>query len=716
MHHQKQTTMDKSIKALAILSLSFGAVSMDAQEKEKQIEEISLKGKSEYIVQKADKISINVGQNTIASNSNAYDILLQSPGVVEQGGNLTFRSKTVTVLINGRLSNLSGEELKSMLTSMQGSNIDKVEILQNPSSKYDANGGAIINIKLAKSKKSGFNGSVAMRTAYGNNVNTYPSLSFNYKKKGLNITSNYSYESSNQYYRTDIDQDLSLNTKLFQNEKMDLKKSNHLYNIGVDYDINENNAVGMLFRGMNNDNRIESINHLVLRNGAISNLSDVISKGKTQIENPSVNVYYKSVLDSLNRTLTINADYFDYDKYQNQRFESVNSGLSKFLKNEMGGKNRVYSVSADMEYPTNMGKIEFGLKGLFTKTDNNVIWKNYIANEWQNDLQKSNQFIYKENILSGYVNYNKELGEHWQVNLGLRGEHTNSEGILIGGEATNRNYFNLFPNVSIQYLKNIKNIFNLSYRKSIQRFGFEVVNPFIRYQSEYSYYQGNPNIRPQINHSIDLTYMYNQSLTIGLSETHSIDALGPLYITDGNTTISTYTNFKSSDFYYAYVSWRKRFFNVWTSNLIGGIGGYRFNTSTDNYQSAKGNNTWAYQAQSINQFSFKKGWSADFNMMYQSDIAFGIFKQKGYLSSNVGVAKNLFDNKATIKLSVSDIFNTIKINRIVDYNGVDLKHNRKQETRFVSLAFSYKFGEGTSKTRSKSKTASELQNRMKVEQ
>lgn len=710
--------MSKSVKILSLLGLSLGITMLGAQEQEKEkvIEGITLKGNKEYIVQKADKVSINVGQNAIASNSNAYDILLQSPGIIEQGSNLTFRSKSVNVLINGRLSNLSGEELKNMLTSMQGSSIDKIEILQNPSSKYDANGGAVINIKLSKNKKGGFNGSVGIRTAYGNNVNTYPSLSLNYKNKNLNITTNYSYENSDQYYKTNVDQNLSSKIKLFQNEKTDLKKSNHLYNIGLDYDINDNNTVGVLFRGMSNNHKSNTVNHLILRDGVMENLSDVISKGNSKVENPSVNVYYKKILDSLNRTLTINADYFDYDKMQNQNFENINNGTSNYLLNSIVGKNKVYSLSADMDYPTKIGKIEFGVKGLFAKTDNNVLWQNYIANNWKTDLQKSNQFIYKENILAGYINYNKEIGNHWQVNLGLRGEHTNSQGDLIGGRTTNRNYFNLFPNVSIQYLKNINNVFNLSYRKSIQRFGFDIINPFVRYQSEYSYYQGNPNIRPQINHSIDLTYVYNQSLTIGLSETHSVDALGPLYIKDGNTTINTYTNFKSSDFYYAYVSWTKRFFNIWTSNLVGGVGGYKFNTSTDDYQSNKGNDTWAYQLQSMNQFSFKKGWSADFNMIYQSDIAFGIFKQKGYLSSNIGVAKKLFNNQANVKLSISDIFNTVKIDRIVDYNGVNLNQNRKQETRFISLAFTYKFGEGTAKSKSKLGTLNELQNRMKVEQ
>ncbi|EKB54126.1 outer membrane beta-barrel family protein [Bergeyella zoohelcum] len=706
----------KQIKiTIAFLLISFGGM-VYAQEKEKSIEEVILKGNKEYIVQKVDKISINVNQNVIASTSNAYDILLQSPGIVEQGETLSFRSKSVTVLINGRLSNLRGEELKNYLSSMQGSTIDKIEILQNPSSKYDAIGGVVINIKLLKNRKSGLNGSITNRTAIGSNISNFPALNLNYKNKGLNISTSYSYENSDRYQNTEINQNLSSELKLYQDEKIDIKKNNHQYNVSVDYDFNERNSVGVFLRGMNNNHKISSLNKIILNDIATSNLSQVESNGKINIQNPAVNVYYKSVLDSLNRKLNINADYFEYTKGQQYNFENTGVSNIGLLRNTVSSLNKVYSVSADVEYPSEIGKFDFGVKGLFTKTDNDILWQDNISNQWQTNLGKTNRFIYKENILAGYVSWDKYWGDHWQVNLGLRGEYTYSQGILIGGKTNDRSYFNLFPSVSIQYLKNIKNVFNLSYRKSIQRFGFEVVNPFVRYQSDYFYYQGNPNIRPQIDHSINLTYTYNQNLTIGISETHSVDALGPLYVRDGNTTINTYTNFKSSDFYYAYVSWTKRFFNIWTSNLVGGVGGYKFNTSTDNYKSDKTNDTWAYQLQSINQFSFKKGWSADFNLIYQSDIAFGIFKQKGYLSSNIGVAKRILDNRANIKLSISDIFNTIKIDRIVDYNGVELNQNRKQESRFVSLAFTYKFGEGNSKSKRKTDTIEELENRTKVEQ
>ena len=687
--------------------------------KTKEIQEVVINGKKSFIEQTADKININVSQSPIASTSNAYDILLQSPGVIEQNGSLNFRSKSVTVLIDGKLTNLSGEDLKAMLTSMSGNTIDKIEILPNPSSKYDALGGSVINIKLLKNRKSGFSGSVTANNQIGKYASSLPAMTLNYKNKSVNIYSSYNYENSKQYYKNNSDQILSPVSHLLQDENGDVSKNNHNYRIGVDYDLNKKNTIGFLFKGMNNSSTLAGSNHINLLNSGNSNLSALKSDSKSKIFNPAANLYYKTVLDSLQRTMTVNLDYFEYRKDVNENFTSnyfANNTPDVLLRDFANGNNKVYSATVDFEYPSNIGNFEFGLKSTNTKSDNDITWENLFSDVWTNDPSKSNHFIYKENINAGYTTYDKALGDNWQITLGIRGEHTHSDGRLIGGEQNIRNYFNLFPNLNVQYLKNLNNVFNFSYRKSIQRFGFDVVNPFIRYQSEYAYFQGNSNIRPQINHGFDLTYTYRQTLTFGASETHSIDPLGPLFTKNGNTTISTYTNFKSSDFFYIYAAWNKEFFKLWTINLVGGTGFYKYNTSTDGYISTSGNDAWAYLIQNNNSFKFKNNWSAQLNMVYQSPLAMGIYKMKGYFNSNFGISKQLLDNKMTLKLVVSDIFNTMKSSYSVDYNNVILNQNRKRETRFLTIGLTYKFGGSSAKPKRSNDTFDDLEKRMKTEQ
>ena len=691
----------------------------NSKTKTKEIQEVVINGKKSFIEQTANKINVNVSQSPIASTSNAYDILLQSPGVIEQNGNLNFRSKSVTVLVDGKLTNLSGEDLKAMLTSMSGNTIDKVEILPNPSSKYDALGGSVINIKLLKNRKSGFSGSFIANNQTGKYASFLPGMTFNYKNKSVNIYSSYNYENSKQYYKNNSDQVLSAVSQLLQDEDGNVAKNNHNYRIGIDYDINKKNTVGFLFKGVNNDNTLSGNNNINLLNSGGSSLSALKNDSKSKIFNPAANFYYKTVLDSLQRTMTINLDYFEYKKDIKENFITkyfTNNASEILLRDFANGNNKVYSAAVDFEYPSNIGNFEFGLKSTNTKSDNDITWENLLNNQWINDPSKSNHFIYKENINAGYASYDKALGDNWQITLGIRGEHTHSDGRLIGGEQNIRNYFNLFPNVNLQYLKNLNNVFNFSYRKSIQRFGFDVVNPFIKYQSEYAYFQGNPNIRPQISHSFDLTYTYRQTLTFGASETHSIDPLGPLFTKSGNTTVSTYTNFKSSDFFYIYASWNKEFFKMWTMNLVGGTGFYKYNTSTDEYISTSGNDAWAYLIQNNNSFKLKNNWSAQLNMVYQSPLAMGIYKMKGYFNSNFGISKQLLDNKMTLKLAVSDIFNTMKTRYSVDYNNVILNQDRKRETRFLTIGLTYKFGGSSAKPKRSNETFDDLEKRMKTEQ
>lgn len=205
-------------------------------------------------------------------------------------------------------------------------------------------------------------------------------------------------------------------------------------------------------------------------------------------------------------------------------------------------------------------------------------------------------------------------------------------------------------------------------------------------------------------------------MTIGASETHSIDPLGPLFIKNGNTTVNTYTNYKSSDFFYIYASWYKEFFKIWTVNLVGGAGFYKYNTSTDDYISANKNNSWAYLMQSNNNFKLKNNWSVQLYMVYQSALASGIFKQKGYFNSNIGISKQLLNNKMSLKLTVSDILNTMKSRYSIDYNDVLINQTRKKESRFLTIGLAYKFGGSSSKPKQSNEAFDDLEKRMKTEQ
>ncbi len=672
----------------------------------------------------ANKITLNVAQNPVASINNAYDILLQAPGVMEQDNTLRFRARSVSILIDGKLTNLRGEDLKNMLSSMPGSNIDKIEIVPNPSAKYGADGGSVINIKLAKNKNFGTSGTILAGIGTGRFANYNSGLNLNYRNKKINIFSNYYYEYNKQYSSNHSDRTLNFSSHIVQDEYGINIKKNNAYRAGIDYDINKNNLIGIEFNGHTDFQKRYIDNHSVLTNGitASDTSSSVITNGNSVIFNPSVNLYYKAVLDSLGRELSVNADYFTYNKKWEDNFltnyfdqDNLKYKQTTFLRDNSPSHNSIKSLSMDYSYPSKVGNFEAGIKTVFTITDNNIQWQSQTNGDWINDSSKTNHFVYKENINAAYLTFEKAFKQNWELNLGIRAEQTNSTGTLINsGEINKKNYINFFPNVSVQYLKNLNNIFSFSYRKSIDRFGFDIVNPFIKYQSQYSFYRGNPDIAPQINHNIEFSFAYKQSLVFGLSETHSLNALGPVYLKSGsNSTISSYTNFKSADLFYIYSYYRKQFIKRLITILIGGFGFYRYNTATSTSIQQSNNSTWSYLFQTNNTLILKKGWAGDFNASYQGPLASGIYKLGGILSSSMGISKQILKDKAAIKLSITDLFNTQSKMINIDYQGVVMEQQRKEESRFIRLNITYRIG--NKNVRSKKERTSkieEVENRM----
>jgi len=202
------------------------------------------------------------------------------------------------------------------------------------------------------------------------------------------------------------------------------------------------------------------------------------------------------------------------------------------------------------------------------------------------------------------------------------------------------NYVILFPNLNIQFIKNLNNIFSLSYRKDIERFGYNVVNPFLKYINQYSYSKGNPNIQPEIYHSFDINYTYKQSITIGASYTNTQNLIVPLYVLgNSNSIVSTIDNLGKSNLFYSYLNFNKTFFKIWNTNLSGGYGFIKVNTINSYISNDKP--TWGYLIQSNNSFQFSKGWNSEVYLSYMSPTILGIYKIAASFNSSFGISKSI---------------------------------------------------------------------------
>ena len=678
---------------------------------QKGLKAVTVTAAKPFIVMSADKLTLNVASSPIAAGGNAYDVILRAPGVVEQNNSLNLNGKSVTVLINGRPSNLTGEDLKTMLSAMQANGIEKVEVISNPSAKYDAQGASVINIVLAKNKNLGTNGTATIGIGTGRYVRGNTGLTLNHRDAKSNIYGSYDYAYNPQYIHNTSNRNISKDASLAETEYEVRKRSNHNYKIGIDYDISKRSSFGFLAKGISviRDRQVDHNTLLKVIGLAKDSTSNITTSGAATIFNPSINLYYKQLLDSAGKKdIVFNADYFHYNRQWNDDFTTRyydDKGLQYqqpfYLRDNSPSIVTLKSITADFTNTTKFGKWEAGVKVSFAKTDNDVLWEQQVSNTWQVDANKTNHFIYKENILAGYINLNKTI-KKYSIQAGLRTEYTNTKGTSVTINQRNTNqYTSLFPNIAVSYTKSASHMFKLGYRKSIQRFGYEVVNPFVVYQSQYSYTQGNPKILPTFVHSFELTHVYKYKLFTTLSYSHITQTLAQVYKSGNDSSvISTYDNLNNATVVSLTVTSQKSFFKgKWGS--VNTLGSFYAKYDAQSFGNAVNSRVTGY-INTTNTFALPKKWKGEIQAYYSTPIASGIYNIDGMLQVNLGLSKPIMNGKATVACNVKDIFNTFEYRISTLYNGGTIHTYNKAESRFVNLVFTYKFGNNkvrASKTR-----------------
>ena len=688
------------------ISVAGGTVSLDAvylSLQNRQLKGVVVTAARPFIVQSADKLTLHVAESPVAAGSTAYDVIARAPGVIaDNNGNLQVRGRSVAVYLDGRRSNLGQEELKNLLGSMASSSIDKVEIMVNPSAKYDAQGGAVINIVTVRSKNLGTNGLLTAGSGAGRFGRFNTGLSLNHRTKKTNIYGSWDNIFNRQYYHNRSIRYLSPALSISEAEYDVRTRNNHSYKAGIDYDVNKSTSMGILFRGFTNfRNRMVSNRSVLDHATGADSSSWVATTGYARFVNPSVNAYFKTALDSAGKKeITLNADYLLFHKTWNNLFTTqfFNEKLNEYrpahyLRDFSPARNKVGSLAVDYVQPVKKARLEAGLKSTFAQTNNNVLWETQVNQAWTTDTEKTNHFVYRENIHAGYVTIARSI-KKYNLTAGLRAEQTHTQGRSVTlGTITERSYFNLFPNLSVLYQKSPKQQFSFAYRKNIVRYGFDFVNPFIVYQSQYAYSQGNPYLRPQINHSVELSHVYNYRVFTSLGYTRSVKALAPVYRQElsRNLLVSSYDNLASANMIVMTVTLNRTIRKKWTT--VNTIGGFYVAYDLTDQTHRPANATLTAYLSSNNTLVLPRKYTLELTGMYRSPFASGIYKMNSFFNVSTGIGKPVAKGKGNLKLNVTDIFDTQQFeNRVSDYQGVNGLFTNKIESRFVNLVFTWKFG------------------------
>ncbi|MBG8554351.1 TonB-dependent receptor [Hymenobacter guriensis] len=652
-----------------------------------------------FIEQRAGKLVLNVAASPIAAGGNAYDVLGRAPGVLEQGGGFQLRGKMVSVLLDGKPTNMSGAELKMMLEAMPANTLDQVEVIANPSARYDANGAAIINIITAKGRKLGTNGTATAGVGVGRYGRYNAGLGLNHRTARLNVYGSLDRQENQVYSTTNSFRRLGEGLEIREGGQEERHNQNNSAKLGFDYELSKNASAGVLLKGMRNTRERNGQNLAWLTTDVLQSAAQVHTAGSAQFLSPSVNVYYKTRLDTTGRTLSLNADYFGYRKdwhndYTTRAFDGrmTETGPASLLRDNSPARNSVRSASADYTQPLGKGTLEAGLKTTFTTTDNDIRWEQAPAGQpWAVDLGKTNHFIYRENVNAAYATVNRTVRKV-DMQLGLRAEQTNTTGTsLTTGQTTNRHYLNLFPSVSAQYNKSEKVQLGLAYSRKIDRFAFGIVNPFVTYISQYRYAQGNPDIRPSFSHNFELTHSYNNLLSTSISYGHHTQVLVDSYhqVEGTPVVVNSFRNYGSAESISASTTLMKPLLNgKWMTVTTLGLEYARVNSLTTGLGAARP----ATYVSSNHTLTLPYGFKAEASAMYMSPMTFGGLAFKARFSSSLGVSRSFFKDAAMLTLNVTDVLNTQQNRYDVLANGINSVNRDKAESRFVKLNFSYKFG------------------------
>lgn len=678
---------------------------------DKDLKGVTVTSKKPFIERRLDKTIVNVDASVTNAGTTAMDVLEKSPGVtVDKDGNISLKGKQgVMIMIDGKPSYLGGVELANLLRSMSSANLEQIEIMTNPSAKYDAAGNSgIINIRTKKNKQKGFNGSVSLGYGQGVYGKTNNTLNLNYRNGKFNVFSNFSVNYRNSFQQLDI-------KRIYKNDNQPiaaifdqyarslLHNGNNTTKIGVDYYASKKTTVGIVFTGFVNPENKSSFNTSYLKNsmGKLDSLAVSTSDEDGSWKNKGINLNLRHQFDSTGREFTIDADYVNYNAFRNQPFSYVNTlpdGTilsSNKLLGELPSMINIYSAKADYTHPLKNGlKIETGVKTSFVNTDNTAGYFNIVGNVKVPDYEKTNRFKYKENINAVYLNASREI-KKWGLQAGLRLENTNYSGDQFGNlqradSFFKKSYVGFFPTMFVSYNASEKNQLSFSYGRRINRPAYEDLNPFMFYLDKYTYGEGNPFLRPSYANVLEMSHTYNQWLTTTVNYSHTKDLFSETFEPRGFATVIKQGNFASSDNASVSVSAQKNVTKIWVLIIY----------SEANYSKYKGllfGNSGTrsgsnYLININNQFKFNKGWSAELSGFYRTKGIEGQISINPLSQVSAGVEKEILKKKGTIKLNIRDAFFSMIQNGKVDILNTDASFHQYGDSRVLSINFTYRFG------------------------
>ncbi|MFL5789415.1 MAG: TonB-dependent receptor domain-containing protein [Flavisolibacter sp.] len=701
-----------------------------------QLQGITVTGRKPFIQKLNDRIVVNVENSIVNVGSSAMDVLERSPGVsIDQNDVIGLRGRQgVIIMIDGKPSPMTGADLANYLRGLPSNAIERIDIITNPSAKYDASGNSgIIDIRMKKDQRFGMNGTFT--AGYGQGI--YPKANagttFNFRNKKMNVFGNYNYT-----YRENLNH-LILNRNFYKDGVYTGGDDKDNYStmplnvnagrLGIDYSPSNKTIIGFVVNS--------SFFHFTRNNHNNSVVNDeqkqptytfqTLATNNDHNNNTVANVNYKHTFDSTGKELTADVDYgvFNSASLSSTATNYYNiDGSTKapeyILNGNQNGKLTLKTGKVDYSNPLRKGaKFELGFKTSYVSSDNDARFNDLSTGIPENDTTKTNHFLYQEYNNAAYINFSKEY-KKFNIQLGLRGEKTDVNTFQVMHNVKwDSSYFQLFPSAFFNYKVKEDQTIGLSVSRRIQRPGYSELNPFLFLIDVTTYATGNPGLLPELTWSYELSYTLKQlNFSLGYSHTKENENIAiarfkdvfPTIPAGDNVTVQIPINLASSDYVGLSIAapvhvnkWWNMINNadIYYNYFNGSLGGTTLN-----------NGSPATDIRTNNTFNFKKGWSAELNANFSSGGRYGYMISRPQWGLSTGAQKTVLKNKGTIRFNITDIFWTNLPRATITYPGTYIENwHAYRESRVANLSFTYRFGNNKVQAARRRETASEEERR-----
>ncbi len=701
---------------LSGLSVNTTIVSAILIAKSANLKEVVVEGKKHFIQKLSDRIVVNVDNSIINAGSSAMEVLERSPGVnIDQNDVLSLRGKQgVIIMIDGKPTAMSGSDLANYLKGLPSSAIDRVDIITNPSAKYDAAGSAgIIDIHMKKDQRLGANGT--MTAGYGQGIYSKANAgaTLNYRNKTVNTFGNYNYA-----YRVGLNH-LLLDRSFYENgiyNGGDLKDNyarspfnSNTTRFGADFFIDKKTIIGFVVNAnFNHYKRFADNESIVIDPQKIkSNTFKANATNNDHANNVVANLNFKHTFDSTGKEITADFDYGYYDSksltVNATSYYKLDGSILQpdyILDGNQKGKLNFKTAKVDYVNPLKKGaKWEAGFKTSFVSSDNDARFFDMSSGTPENDVNKTNHFLYHENNNAAYLNFSKEL-KKINFQFGLRGEQTDIRTEQkIGNAKFDSSYFQLFPSAFFNYKFKEEQTLGVSVSRRIDRPGYSDLNPFLFLIDVSTYATGNTGLLPQLTWSYELSYTV-KSLNFSVSYSHTKDdqnitlarfsEVFPNIPSPENVTVQIPINLTSSDYFGVSVSAPVRIAKWWNITNSGNLFYQKYHGlfSGTNLNEGKP----AASIRTNNNFTFKNGWAAELNGTLGTGGQYGFMVVDPQWGIGAGVQKNILKSKGILRFSITDIFWTNLPGAVITYDNYIEKWHAYRETRVGTITFTYRFG------------------------